>query len=204
MLDVQQLSCIRDKRILFDNLNFSVFAGDLIQIEGQNGAGKTTLLRIIAGLASADQGEVLWQGRSIYEDRAAFHQHLLFLGHNAGVKRELTAFENLLFYQKMHSVFDEEKLWYALARAGLAGREDIPAAQLSAGQNRRIALARLWVSDARLWILDEPLTAIDKHGVSVLEATFNAHIQKGGIILFTTHQDMSFDNVSLRRVTLGG
>ncbi|KXF81327.1 cytochrome c biogenesis heme-transporting ATPase CcmA [Enterovibrio coralii] len=203
MLEVRQLSCIRDERVLFEDLNFTVSTGDLVQIEGPNGAGKTTLLRIIAGLGLAESGDVLWQGESVNRARDEFYSDLLFLGHSTGVKRELTAFENLAFYQKMHGSADKDKLWDALARVGLAGREDVAAAQLSAGQNRRVALARLWISEAKLWVLDEPLTAIDKQGVKVLENLFQQHVDNGGMVLFTTHQDMFVDNANLRRIKLG-
>ncbi|MEZ8143429.1 heme ABC transporter ATP-binding protein CcmA [Enterovibrio norvegicus FF-33] len=203
MLEVRQLNSIRDERVLFEDLCFTVSPGELVQIEGPNGAGKTTLLRIIAGLGLAESGDVLWQGKSVTKAREAFYSNLLFLGHSTGVKRELTAFENLAFYQKMHGETDETALWDALARVGLAGREDVTAAQLSAGQNRRVALARLWISKSPLWILDEPLTAIDKQGVKVLESLFQKHVDGGGMVLFTTHQDMFDGNPLLRRIKLG-
>ncbi len=205
MLDVRQLSCTRDDRQLFHDLSFTVSPGELIQIEGPNGAGKTSLLRILSGLGLSDEGEVRWKDFPIHQNREMYHQDLLYLGHLTGVKRELTAYENLFFYQKMHCrKKDEDRLWKALIKAGLAGREDVPAFQLSAGQNRRIALARFWVSDAPLWILDEPLTAIDKHGVTVLENTFQQHVSEGGMVIFTTHQDLLPNNQSLRRISLGG
>lgn len=203
MLEIRQLSCVRDERILFEDLDFTVSRGELVQIEGPNGAGKTTLLRIVAGLGLADSGCVFWSGKPVVQVREEFERHLLFLGHHAGVKRELTAFENLAFYQKMHGTLDEERLWAALACAGLAGYEDVPAAQLSAGQNRRIALARLWISNAPLWVLDEPLTSIDKRGIGVLENLFHQHVNRGGMVLFTTHQDIFVGNVTLRRIRLG-
>ncbi|MPS32922.1 MULTISPECIES: cytochrome c biogenesis heme-transporting ATPase CcmA [unclassified Salinivibrio] len=203
MLEVKQLCCVRDDRVLFDALTFSLAPGDLVQVEGPNGAGKTTLLRIIAGLGLADSGEVCWQQQAITQQRDAFYRDLLFLGHTTGVKRELTAFENLAYYMRMHGRCDHDAIWQALAKVGLAGREDIPAGQLSAGQNRRVALARLWLSDRRLWILDEPLTAIDKQGVKVLEAVFERHVQQGGMVLFTTHQDMFVGHPLLRRIRLG-
>lgn len=208
MLEIHQLSCIRDERTLFENLSFTISAGELVQIEGPNGAGKTTLLRIIAGLGLAESGDVFWSGKSVIGNREQFERDLLFLGHQPGVKRELTALENLAFYQKMHRAREhvtdnEAECWEALACAGLAGYEDVSAGQLSAGQHRRIALARLWISDARLWILDEPLTAIDKQGIEVLENVFQKHLNNGGIVLFTTHQDMFVGNKTLRRIRLG-
>ncbi|CZF80244.1 Cytochrome c biogenesis ATP-binding export protein CcmA [Grimontia celer] len=203
MLEVRELSSIRDERVLFEDLSFTLSSGDLVQIEGPNGAGKTTLLRIIAGLGLAESGDVLWDGELVNKAREEFYSNLLFLGHSTGVKREMTAFENLAFYQRMHGEENEERLWEALARVGLAGREDVPAAQLSAGQNRRVALARLWISQSKLWILDEPLTAIDKQGVKVLENLFEQHVNDGGMVLFTTHQDMFEGNPLLRRIRLG-
>ncbi|RWX56573.1 cytochrome c biogenesis heme-transporting ATPase CcmA [Photobacterium chitinilyticum] len=215
MLSVQELSCVRDERVLFDDLSFSVSSGELVQVEGHNGAGKTTLLRIIAGLGRADSGNVCWNNEKIESAREDYYQDLLFLGHQTGVKRELTAFENLAFFQAMHTntegsglkgkpqVSGEECLWQALAHVGLAGREDVPAGQLSAGQQRRVALARLWISNHKLWILDEPLTAIDKQGVKVLEQLFLSHVERGGVVLLTTHQDMFTDSNHLRKIKLG-
>lgn len=204
MLEVKNLTAIRDERILFESLSFEIHAGELVQIEGRNGTGKTTLLRIIAGLGECECGEILWQQSKIQSDRESYHQDLLFLGHQTGIKRELTALENLRFYLAVHQqTLDESAIFQALAKVGLAGREDVPVAQLSAGQQRRVALARLWLSKKLLWILDEPLTAIDKQGVSVLEALFLSHAQQGGIVILTTHQDMFADNPKLRKIRLG-
>ncbi|WP_318488792.1 cytochrome c biogenesis heme-transporting ATPase CcmA [Photobacterium leiognathi] len=215
MLSVADLSCVRDERLLFDELSFTISSGELVQIEGHNGAGKTTLLRIIAGLGRADSGQVFWNQEDIHTAREDFHQELLFLGHQTGVKRELTAFENLAFFQAMHKcnegsdlkgspkVTGDDALWQALAHVGLAGREDVPAGQLSAGQQRRVALARLWLSNHKLWVLDEPLTAIDKQGVKVLENLFLSHVERGGMVLLTTHQDMFTNSNHLRKIKLG-
>lgn len=203
MLEIRDLHCVRDERVLFEHLNFTIVSGELVQIEGRNGAGKTTLLRIIAGLGDADAGEVFWRDEAVHSAREEFHNELLFLGHNTGVKKELTAFENLAFYQSMHGASDQQILWDALAKVGLAGREDVLAGQLSAGQQRRVALARLWISNHKLWVLDEPLTAIDKQGVKVLEALFSEHAKKGGMVLLTTHQDMFSDSDNLRKIKLG-
>ncbi|EEX67471.1 cytochrome C biogenesis protein CcmA [Vibrio metoecus] len=205
MLEVKNLTAIRDERILFESLSFEIHTGELVQIEGRNGTGKTTLLRIIAGLGESDSGEILWQSNKIQSDRENYHQDLLFLGHQTGIKRELTAAENLRFYQAVHQqAVSEVEIFQALAKVGLAGREDVPVGQLSAGQQRRVALARLWLSQKKLWILDEPLTAIDKQGVKVLEALFLNHAEQGGIVILTTHQDMFADNPKLRKIRLGG
>lgn len=204
MLDVKNLTAIRDDRVLFEGLSFTIQSGELVQIEGRNGTGKTTLLRIITGLGDRDEGTIHWNQLSIESDRDSYHQDLLFLGHQTGVKRELTALENLRFYQSIHSHnTTQDKLYQALTQVGLAGREDVPVAQLSAGQQRRVALARLWLSRQKLWILDEPLTAIDKQGVKVLEKLFLSHAEQGGIVVLTTHQDMFADNPKLRKIKLG-
>ncbi|AIU67475.1 cytochrome c biogenesis heme-transporting ATPase CcmA [Vibrio coralliilyticus] len=205
MLEVSQLTAIRDERILFESLSFTINSGELVQIEGRNGTGKTTLLRIVTGLGDRDSGEIFWNGENIESNRDGYHQDLLFLGHQTGVKRELTAYENLRFYLNIHSrkPVDKETIYSALVKVGLVGREDVPVAQLSAGQQRRVALARLWLSDHKLWILDEPLTAIDKQGVKVLESLFLSHAEDGGIVILTTHQDMFADNTKLRKIKLG-
>lgn len=205
MLEVSQLTAIRDERILFESLSFTIGSGELVQIEGRNGTGKTTLLRIVTGLGDRDTGEIFWNGENIESNRDAYHEDLLFLGHSTGVKRDLTAYENLRFYLSVHSKqsMSKEEIYSALVKVGLAGREDVPVAQLSAGQQRRVALARLWLSQHKLWILDEPLTAIDKQGVKVLESLFLNHAEKGGIVVLTTHQDMFTDNPKLRKIKLG-
>jgi len=199
MLQAHNLSCVRDQRTLFSELSFTVSAGDIIQVEGVNGAGKTSLLRILAGLSRAEQGEVLWQQQPIRKQRETWHRALLYLGHQPGVKAVLTARENLQFF---HPAEPQEKLWQALEEVDLAGYEEVPVAQLSAGQQRRVALARLWLSDAPLWILDEPLTAIDKSGVARLMKLFARHADNGGSVILTTHQDLPDPAGRVRKIQL--
>lgn len=190
-LSIKNLACRRGERVLFRALSQEFKSGDFVQVEGHNGIGKTSLLRILAGLAQPLEGEVYWDGEPVTKQREMYHQHLLYLGHLSGVKPELTAWENLQFYQRIsQATTGEEALWAVLEKVGLVGREDLPAAQLSAGQQRRIALARLWLSRSALWILDEPFTAIDKKGVDILTALFDEHTQQGGIVLLTSHQDV--------------
>ncbi|AKD38024.1 cytochrome c biogenesis protein CcmA [Pasteurella multocida subsp. multocida OH4807] len=190
-LKIENLACQRGDNILFTALNLVINSGDFVQIEGHNGIGKTSLLRIIVGLAQQLEGKVWWNNQPIQHQREDYQYDLLYLGHHSGVKPELTAWENLKFYQQISaSEQGDEVLWLVLETVGLLGREDIPAAQLSAGQQRRIALARLWLSKAPLWVLDEPFTAIDKKGVQVLTALFEQHVQQGGIVIFTSHQDV--------------
>ncbi|MBV6816892.1 cytochrome c biogenesis heme-transporting ATPase CcmA [Rahnella sp. PD12R] len=209
MFEALNLSCVRDERTLFSGLSFTVLPGEMVQIEGRNGAGKTSLLRILAGLSSPDVGEVRWQGVSTRRQRDVFHQELLYLGHQPGIKSVLTAFENLAFYLSVSSASVRgdaaaEAIYQALENVGLLGYEDVTVAQMSAGQQRRVALARLWLSKAPLWILDEPLTAIDKQGVATLIALFEQHAQQGGMVLLTTHQDLQGVNRDVRKIRLTG
>lgn len=202
MLEAKSLSCVRDERILFSELSFTVKPGEIIQVEGPNGAGKTSLLRILAGLAQPESGEVCWRGQNTLRHRENYYQDLLFLGHQPGIKTMLTPFENLQFYQAVRAAPDRQAIWWALEQVGLVGYEDLPVAQLSAGQQRRVALARLWLSECPLWILDEPLTAIDKQGVAELISLFEQHAQQGGMVLLTTHQDLAGTTQAIGKISL--
>lgn len=190
-LQLEQLACQRGDHVLFSGLSLIWQSGDFVQIEGHNGIGKTSLLRIVAGLSQPLAGKVRWNNEQISKCREEYYDNLLYLGHQAGVKPELTAWENLRFYQKISQCKQgDDALWDVLETVGLFGREDIAAAQLSAGQQKRIALARLWLSNAPLWILDEPFNAIDKNGVQVLTKLFERHAEQGGIVILTSHQDV--------------
>lgn len=200
-LQLNQIACQRGDKLLLQGLNVAWQSGDFIQIEGYNGIGKTSLLRILAGLSRPLAGEVVWNGFAIQQNREEYHHNLLYLGHQAGIKPELTAWENLRFYQQTsQSQQGDEILWQSLEKVGLIGREDLPASQLSAGQQKRIALARLWISQAPLWILDEPFTAIDKTGVKLLTSLFEQHAEQGGIVILTSHQEI--ESKRLKKVNL--
>lgn len=198
MLEARELLCERDERTLFSGLSFTLNAGEWVQITGSNGAGKTTLLRLLTGLSRPDAGEVLWQGQPLHQVRDSYHQNLLWIGHQPGIKTRLTALENLHFY---HRDGDTAQCLEALAQAGLAGFEDIPVNQLSAGQQRRVALARLWLTRATLWILDEPFTAIDVNGVDRLTQRMAQHTEQG-IVILTTHQPLNVAESKIRRISL--
>lgn len=199
MLEVINLSCIRDERTLFHGLSFQVQPGDIVQIEGPNGAGKTSLLRLLAGLSRAEEGDVLWQSQPVRHQREIWQQNLLYLGHHPGVKSVLSPLENLHFW---HGDHDDDAIFDALEQVDLLGYEEVPVAQLSAGQQRRVALARLWLSPAAVWILDEPLTAIDKGGVEKLMTRFAAHADNGGAVVLTTHQDLPDEHARVRKIRL--
>ncbi|HAV8280076.1 TPA: cytochrome c biogenesis heme-transporting ATPase CcmA [Escherichia coli] len=199
MLEARELLCERDERTLFSGLSFTLNAGEWVQITGSNGAGKTTLLRLLTGLSRPDAGEVLWQGQPLHQVRDSYHQNLLWIGHQPGIKTRLTALENLHFY---HRDGDTAQCLEALAQAGLAGFEDIPVNQLSAGQQRRVVLARLWLTRATLWILDEPFTAIDVNGVDRLTQRMAQHTEQEGIVILTTHQPLNVAESKIRRISL--
>ncbi|PKF62919.1 heme ABC transporter ATP-binding protein CcmA [Psychromonas sp. psych-6C06] len=202
MLRCENLTCVREDRILFKDLSFSVNRGDIVQVEGPNGVGKTSLFRLLVGLSLPYDGQILWQEEAMNNDRETYLKTLLYLGHKTGIKPELTALENLQFFQHLQPSYESADLWEILAKVGLAGYEDIITGQLSAGQQRRVALARLWLNDCQLWVLDEPFTAIDKSGVKVLEDLFLQHADKGGIVVLTTHQDLSIKAPRLSKITL--
>jgi heme exporter protein A len=187
--------------MLFEHLSLNIFPGDIVQIEGANGSGKTSLLRILAGLSQPYEGQVYFKDQLISQDQELFYQNLLFLGHLPGVKDEMSAQENLEFNLALHGL-DKKAAEATLNSVNLLGFEDTLASQLSAGQHRRIALAKLWQSQAPIWILDEPFTAIDKLGVTKLEQLFLQHANKGGCVILTTHQDLSFDDDRIKKITL--
>lgn len=173
-----------------------------MQLAGPNGAGKTSLLRIIAGFAMPDDGDVLWQGESINKNYEQYAQDLLFIGHKTGVNAQLSAVENLQFWLQINGYETTEDLYPLLEKIGLVGLEDVPVRMLSAGQQRRVALVRLWLNKAKLWILDEPFTALDKSGVAFLQQRFDEHLSNGGAILLTTHQDLTAQFNDLKILTL--
>lgn len=191
LLELRQLSCERDERLLFSELNVKCHAGDLLQIVGPNGCGKTTLLRALAGISTNYQGDILWRGRPVQHTRWGYASELLFLGHLPGIKKALTPRENLHWYSALTAPSENVQILEALTQVQLDAYTDTPCYQLSAGQLRRVALARLYLSRASLWILDEPFTAIDKPGVTQLELCFQEHAAQGGIVIFTSHQDLT-------------
>lgn len=193
LLELCDLSCERDERLLFAGLSIRFVAGEAVQITGPNGAGKTTLLRAISGISQDYQGVIRYNGQSIQNCEWEFRQDCLYLGHLPGIKKVLTPFENLAWYAAQAGA--KRGIAESLKAVGLYGYEDTPCYQLSAGQLRRVALARLHLSSARIWILDEPFTAIDKAGVSELEALIASQCAQGGLVLLTSHQDLTLSNL---------
>ncbi|MBS3934752.1 MAG: cytochrome c biogenesis heme-transporting ATPase CcmA [Sulfuritalea sp.] len=191
MLSATGLTCVRGERRLFSGLDLAVGAGEWLHVQGENGAGKTSLLRILAGLAPAAEGEIRWHAEPIGALAEEYRRHLLFLGHHGAVKEELTPLENLTFSARLDGAsLAEAEALQALARFGLRGREDLPVRFLSAGQKRRVLLARLAVRKAQLWILDEPFTALDVKAVDMLSRLIIDHVGSGGSAILTSHQSI--------------
>jgi heme exporter protein A len=202
-LETVDLACERDWRLLFEHLHISVRPQDMLQVSGPNGSGKTSLLRLMSGLMRPTQGDVLIKGVSIHQQRNALVSNLLWLGHAAGIKGLLTAEENLTWLSALHHGASREQIWQALAAVGLAGFEDVPCHTLSAGQQRRVGLARLYLDAPALWILDEPFTALDKQAVTQLELHLTQHCDKGGIVILTTHHHLQNVPRTFRELDLG-
>jgi heme exporter protein A len=192
MLEGRRLTSVRDGRTLFKELDLRLEPGQALHLQGANGAGKTTLLRILCGLTEPRDGTVTWQGNDIFENRFAYHKELLYIGHSAAIKQELTALENLRFLNAISGRrVNPSILEQSLQQVGLYGYEDVQVRALSAGQRRRVALARLWSSDAKVWVLDEPFTAVDRDGIGHLEMRLSQHLQEGGIAVVTSHQSLN-------------
>lgn len=201
LLSARQLSCVRQDRVLFEQLDLQLHAGEVLQIAGKNGAGKSSLLRILAGLSEPDDGEICYLQQPLAQSADDYADNLCFIGHLAGVQPQLTALENLAFWRACFSLkpFDD---WALLAMLGLAGLEDIPCQQLSAGQQRRVSLARLWLTSAQIWILDEPFTALDQSAIAALTVRISEHCTLGGAVLLTSHQPVEVPAHTVRQLLL--
>ena len=189
--------------MLFEHLELRLAGGDMVQISGPNGSGKTSLLRLLAGLMQPTAGQVRLNGKPLHEQRTELARNLLWIGHAAGIKDVLTAEENLSWLSALHHPATRESIWQALAAVGLKGFEDVPCHTLSAGQQRRVALARLYLDGPPLWILDEPFTALDKQGVAQLEEHLARHCKQGGMVVLTTHHTLTRMPAGYRDLDLG-
>ena len=203
MLEIQSLECVRDDRLLFSDLSFTLAESEVLQIEGANGCGKTSLLRIICGLRLAESGNVKWCGESIRMNREDFYANMVYIGHLPCIKGDLTVLENVraLLDTRSLSVTDHV-IEMALTKVGLESYDDVPGKALSSGQRRRILLAFVELAKAKLWVLDEPLTALDVQGVQLMESMILEHKQAGGSVIFTTHHGMQLD-CEMRTIELG-
>lgn len=203
MLEVSNLACSRGDHRLFSGLNFNLHPGQIMQVQGANGSGKTSLLRTLCGFLMPDEGDIVWNGQKISELAEEYHEEILYLGHLNAIKDELSGLENLCISAGIAGIeLGENEALTALRRMGLRGREMLPTKVLSQGQRRRVALARLLVSDAKLWILDEPLTALDVAAVALIQDLIVAHLARQGMVVFTTHQPLHVAGMEMRILAL--
>ena len=202
-IEVKQLESIRRDNILFQDINFQLNDGELLQIDGVNGSGKSTMLRICAGLTQASEGNVYWNEKSINECRYQYQQVMTYIGHTNGVKDALTAKENLNVIHALSGREDRLDHNLILKQIGLPDMEDVLLGKMSAGQKRRIGLTRLIINASKLWLLDEPFTSLDVIGKGIIEKLIVNHCQNGGMVIFATHQAMEIEGHAVRHIHLG-
>ena len=205
MLEASQIECVRGSRRLFRDLSFRLEAHQALRVRGENGSGKTSLLRIVAGLSPPESGRVSWNDSNIHTLGEDYLRDLLFLGHSNGLKDDLSPVENLRYALALAGVVaNEPDLRESLAEQGLDAIADLPVNLLSQGQKRRVALTRLSFSAEKpLWILDEPFTALDAASVERLARTITKQLHRGGMVMFTTHQEVALPGTSMRTLELG-
>ena len=195
-LVAEQLSCERDQRLLFENLDLTVRPGEILRVEGTNGSGKTTLLRILCGLFNHYEGSLIWNQQPMHEVFEEYVAQLVYVGHASGVKSCLTAEENLQWLSALRNdPAETESIWAALSQVGLRGYEDVFCSSMSAGQHKRVNLARLYLTagSGNLWILDEQFSSIDRGGVANLERLIESHVKADGKVILTSHQPLQVE-----------
>ncbi len=186
------LTLIRGERCLFENVGFALGPGQLLLLKGRNGSGKTSLLRALLGLLEPETGAIQWDGEPIAEVRQAYCRALVWMAHRVGLKADLTLVENLLFESSLRP-FDYADFDAVLERLGLNRLKKLPVRFLSAGQQRRVGLARMLLADAPLWLMDEPFTNLDADGRQLVVDVLDEHLAAGGLCVIATHQDVVVD-----------
>jgi len=186
------LTLIRGERCLFQDLSFALESGGLLILEGRNGCGKTSLMRAIAGMLSLETGQISWDEKPVERQRQEFHGSLVWLAHRTGLKGDLTLVENLAFERTLRaqSERDAEEIY---ERLGIARLKKLILRSLSAGQQRRVALARMLLADVPLWLLDEPFTNLDREGRKLVMELVEEHLAEGGMCVMAAHQDVEIN-----------
>lgn len=200
LLEARSVSFFRRDEAVFAPLSFELRCGELALVEGDNGSGKTTLLRVLAGLLHVGTGELRWRGEPLR--RHACAGEILLLGHQLGLKADLTPHENLRTATGLHGQRAGTTIGSVLADVGLGGYESEPVRRLSAGQKKRVALARLLLLPATLWLLDEPYANLDRAGIALVNRVLKWHLDSGGAALVSSHGTTSFAGDAVRRIRL--
>lgn len=196
------LGCIRQKKYLFTQLSFELCAGQALLIEGPNGSGKSSLIRLATGLSTPSIGDIFWQDHSIYQLGMTYWENLHYVGHTNGIKLGLTVIENLQLAHQLSLMKTSVAYDAVLDLLQLAHYKNTQACYLSAGQKRRLALAKLFLFPKILWILDEPLTALDSHTQTVFLSHLEKHLEQGGISIISSHHPITLKNISVQSMRL--
>lgn len=199
-MSANDLCLLRGDRCLFQHVEFALNSGELLFVAGANGSGKTSLLRGIAGLLDFETGHVTWDGKRIRDAYQLFRSELVWLSHRVGFKEELNLLENLQFESALRASSMDQAAT-VIDRLSLAGLGSLPFRYLSAGQQRRVALARMVLANARLWMMDEPFTNLDKGGQALVAELISEHLGGGGLCIVASHQTVEID-APTKRLTL--
>ncbi len=199
---VDKLSCVRQQKRLFTALSFYLCPADVLLVEGPNGAGKSSLLRLLSGLKTPDEGGIFWNGKPIQALRSEYGNHLHYLGHTNGVKLGLTVIENLKLISQLSLTSSPPDYASLLDRLQLSADENTLVKFLSAGQKRRLALAKLFLFFKPLWLLDEPFTALDINIQALFLSHLNKHLQMGGMAVISSHHPIQLSGTSVKTLRL--
>jgi heme exporter protein A len=200
-LEAEALACVRNDRVLFQDLRFRLEPGEVVLIEGPNGSGKSSLLRILCGIRLQDEGVVRWGGTPVEKLGPDYHAVLAYVGHHDGIKLGLTPIENLRMARAL-GLPSKAGVDEVLERLGLYDHGDVLAGSLSAGQRRRLALGRLLATENKLWILDEPLTSLDRQGAKLFVSLVEEFVAGGGMVLMTSHHDLELGVERVQKIDL--